>query len=91
MAIKISSTTVIDDTRNIYNTARVGVNTNSITDANLVGAGNSMNGVYIRNGMIIHDNTLTGNHYIGTAYNGLMAGPVTITGTLTINGNFAVV
>lgn len=91
MAIKINNTTVVDDTRNIYNTARVGVGTTSITDVNLVGAGNSMNGVYICNGMVIHDNTLTGNHYIGTAYNGLMAGPVTITGTLTINGNFAVV
>lgn len=91
MAIKVTNTTVIDDSRNIYNTQRVGVNTNSITDTNLVGAGNSMNGVYISNGMLIYDNSLTGNHYIGTAYNGIMSGPVTIGGTLTVNGNFVVI
>jgi len=41
--------------------------------------------------MIIHDNRLTGNHYIGTAYNGLMAGPVTVDGSLTIDGVWVVV
>ena len=29
--------------------------------------------------------------YIGTAFNGLMAGPVTIHGTLTVDGNYVVV
>ena len=48
-------------------------------------------GMYISNGMIIHDNTLNDNHYIGTAFNGLMAGPVSIEGTLTIDGNYVVV
>ena len=32
-----------------------------------------------------------GNHYIGTAFNGLMAGPVNIEGTLSIDGNYVVV
>ena len=41
--------------------------------------------------MIIHDNTLSGNHYIGTAFNGLMAGPVSINGVLSVDGNFVVV
>ena len=41
--------------------------------------------------MMITDNTLSGNHYIGTAFNGLMAGPVTIDGTLTVEGNYVVV
>ena len=43
--------------------------------------------------MIINDNVLNGDNYIGTAYNGLMAGPVTVGvgGTLTIDGNFVVV
>ena len=50
-----------------------------------------MNGVYISNGMIIVDNALDGNHYIGTNFNGLMAGPVTINGTLTVDGNYVVV
>ena len=48
-------------------------------------------GMYISNGMIIHDNTLNDNHYIGTAFNGLMAGPVTINGNLFIDGNYVVV
>ena len=48
-------------------------------------------GLYISNGMMITDNSLHGNHYIGTAFNGLMAGPVTIHGTLTIDGNYVVV
>ena len=39
----------------------------------------------------IRANTLNGNHYIGTSFNGLMAGPVNIEGTLTIDGNYVVV
>ena len=69
----------------------VGVNTNTLDDNDLVGVGNSFQGMYISNGMMITDNTLNGNHYIGTAFNGLMAGPVTIDGTLTIDGNYVVV
>ena len=55
------------------------------------GIGNSFRGLYIGNGMMVVDNTLNGNHYIGTAYNGLMAGPVTINGVLTVDGNYVVV
>ena len=91
MAIKVQNTTVIDDSRNFLNTARVGVNTDSVSASGLVGTGNSMQGVYISNGMIIVDNALNGNHYIGTNFNGLMAGPVTINGTLTVDGNYVVV
>jgi hypothetical protein len=91
MAIKVQNTTVIDDSRNFLNTARVGVNTNSVSDSDLVGVGNSMNGVYISNGMVIVDNALSGDHYIGTNFNGIMAGPVTINGVLTVDGNYVVV
>ena len=52
---------------------------------------NRFQGLYISNGMMITDNTLNGNHYIGTAFNGLMAGPVNIDGTLTVDGNYVVV
>ena len=55
------------------------------------GIGNSFRGLYIGNGMMVVDNTLNGNHYIGTSYNGLMAGPVTINGVLTVDGNYVVV
>jgi hypothetical protein len=91
MAIKVQSTTVIDDSRNFLNTARVGVNTNSVSDPDLVGIGNSMQGIYVSNGMMILDNALSGNHYIGTSFNGIMAGPVTVNGVLTVDGNFVVV
>ena len=69
----------------------VGINTNSLDDYDIVGVGNSFQGLYISNGMMINDNSLNSNHYIGTAFNGLMAGPVSIEGTLTIDGNYVVV
>ena len=69
----------------------VGVNTTNLDNSALTGAGNSFSGMYISNGMMIYDNELNGNHYIGTAYNGLMAGPVTVNGTLTVDGNYVVV
>jgi len=78
-------------TAGIATTKSVGINTNNLDDNDLVGVGNSFQGLYISNGMMITDNKLSGNHYIGTAFNGLMAGPVTVVGTLTIDGNYVVV
>jgi len=74
----------------------VGVNTNTINDADLqgrphVGAAGSFQGLYIGNGMIVNDNQLNGDHYIGTAFGGMMAGPVTINGVLTVDGSYVVV
>ena len=69
----------------------VGVNTSTINDKDIQGIGNTFNGMYISNGMMIYDNALSGNHYIGTAFNGLMAGPVTIHGTLSVDGQYVVV
>ena len=80
-----------DDGNGISNSTSVGINTTTIDDPDLVGVGNSLQGLYIGNGMIIVDNELNGNHYIGTNFNGLMAGPVTINGTLTVDGNYVVV
>ena len=74
----------------LHTTSSIGVNTSSISDA-VTGVGNSFQGIYVSNGMMIMDNTLNGNHYIGTTYNGLMAGPVRIEGTLSIDGNYVVV
>ena len=74
----------------IHTVSSVGVNTTGISDA-IVGSGNSFQGIYVSNGMMIMDNTLNGNHYIGTAFNGLMAGPVNIDGVLTVDGNYVVV
>ena len=78
-------------TAGIATTKSVGINTSNFDDPDVVGVGNSFQGLYISNGMVITDNSLHGNHYIGTAFNGLMAGPVTIHGTLTVDGNYVVV
>ena len=74
----------------LHTTSSIGLNTTSISDA-VTGVGNSFQGIYVSNGMMIMDNVLNGNHYIGTAFNGLMAGPVNINGTLSIDGNYVVV
>ena len=74
----------------LHTTSSIGLNTSSISNA-VTGVGNSFQGIYVSNGMMIMDNTLNGNHYIGTAFNGLMAGPVNINGTITIDGNYVVV
>ena len=74
----------------LHTTSSIGVNTSALAST-LTGVGNSFQGIYVSNGMMIMDNTLNGNHYIGTTYNGLMAGPVNIDGILTIDGNYVVV
>ena len=74
----------------LHTTSSIGVNTSSLAST-LTGVGNSFQGIYVSNGMMIMDNTLNGDHYIGTTYNGLMAGPVNIEGTLSIDGNYVVV
>ena len=71
--------------------AIVGVGTTNTDDADLQGIGNSARGLYISNGMILYDNAINGNHYIGTSMNGLMAGPVSVNGVLNVDGNFVVI
>ena len=71
--------------------AIVGVGTTSTDDPDLQGIGNSARGLYVSNGMILYDNAINGNHYIGTSMNGLMAGPVSVNGVLNVDGNFIVV
>ena len=69
----------------------VGIGTTSTDDADLQGIGNSARGMYVSNGMILMDNLVSGNHYNGTNFNGLMVGPVNIEGTISIDGNYVVV
>ena len=69
----------------------VGVGTITTDDPDLQGIGNSAKGLYISNGMILYDNAINGNHYIGTSMNGLMAGPISVNGILNVDGNFVVV
>ena len=75
----------------LHTTSSIGINTTNLDVPNLVGTGNSFQGVYVSNGMVIFDNTLNGNHYIGTNFSGLMAGPANIAGVLTIDGTYVVV
>ena len=74
----------------LHTTSSIGVNTSALAST-LTGVGNSFQGIYVSNGMMIMDNALNGNHYIGTNFNGIMAGPVNINGTLSIDGNYVVV
>ena len=71
----------------------VGINTNSITNVPLVGAGNSFVGRYIGDGSLLFNNTLkrTGGYYIATHSNGLNAGPVTLETAMTIHGTWTIV
>ena len=69
----------------------VGIGTTNVDDPDLQGVGNSARGLYVSNGMILYDNAINGNHYIGTSMNGLMAGPVSVNGVLNVDGNFIVV
>ena len=78
-------------TAGIATSKSVGVNTTNLDDAKLTGVGNSFQGLYVSNGMIIFDQTLNGNHYIGTNFSGLIAGPANIAGVLTIDGEYVVV
>ena len=87
----VSAGKFISETAGISTNTSVGINTATVDDNDLTGIGNSFKGLYIANGMVIHDNELTGNHYIGTNFRGMMAGPVSIAGTLTVDGNYVVV
>ena len=75
----------------LHTTSSIGINTTNLDDPDLVGVGNSFQGLYVSNGMIIFDQTLNGNHYIGTNFSGLIAGPANIAGVLTIDGEYVVV
>ena len=68
----------------------VGINTTNLDDTRITGVGNSFNGLYISNGMMVNDARLDGDHFIGADVNGMMVGPVNVTGTLTVEGNYVV-
>ena len=87
----VSAGKFISETAGISTNTPIGINTSTVDDNDLTGIGNSFKGLYIGNGMVIHDSELTGVHYIGTSFRGMMAGPVSIAGTLTVDGNYVVV
>ena len=87
----VSAGKFVSETAGISTNTPVGVNTSTVDDNDLTGIGNSFKGLYVANGMVITDKELTGVHYIGTNFSSVMAGPVTIGGTLTVDGNYVVV
>ena len=78
----VSAGKFVTETDIVTNTS-VGINTSTVDDNDLRDY-NSFQGLYISNGMVIHDNRLNGVHY-STAFNGLMPSQFTIGGTLTID------
>ena len=88
-----------DGAQGISTAKSVGINTVGVAVTALQGGekgassgiGVTFQGLYISNGMVVNDNQLNGNHYIGTAFGGVMAGPVTVNGIITVDGNWAVV
>ena len=87
----VSAGKFVSETAGIVTNTPVCINTSTVYDKDLTGIGNSFKGLYVANGMVIHDSELTGTHYIGTSFRGMMAGPVSIAGTLTVDGNYVVV
>ena len=72
----------------------VGIATNNIeTNTALVGAANSMTGLYIGDGSLMFSSALsrTGGYYISTDINALNAGPVTLNSEMKIDGTWVIV
>ena len=72
----------------------VGIATDNIeTNTALVGAANSMTGLYIGDGSILFNKTLdrVGGYYITTSVNALNAGPVSLGTTMTLDGTWVIV
>ena len=72
----------------------VGIATNDIeTNTSLVGAANSMTGLYIGDVSLLFNKTLDrdGGYYITTSVNALNAGPVSLGTTMTLDGTWVIV
>ena len=71
----------------------VGIQTNDVNRADLVGAGNSFVGMYLGDGFIGFPTYLgrSGGYYITTSINALNAGPVTLGSTMTLHGAWVIV
>ena len=73
--------------------SNVGIQTNNITNSDLVGAGNSFVGLYIGDGFLAFSTSLNrpDGYYITTSINALNAGPVTLGSTMTLDGTWVIV
>lgn len=80
-------------TGNMVATQNAGIQTTTVTNAALVGAGNSFVGMYIGDGSILFNSTLSrsGGYYVASGKNALNAGPVTLESTMTLDGTWVIV
>ena len=71
----------------------VGIVTDNVTRASLVGAASSLVGLYIGDGSILFNKNLnrTTGYYISTEVNALNAGPVSLGSTMTLDGTWVIV
>ena len=71
----------------------VGIQTNDVSNGDLVGAGNSFVGMYIGDGFLAFSTSLSrpDGYYITTSINALNAGPVTLGSTMTLDGTWVIV
>ena len=85
----VSAGKFVSESVGIVTNTPVGVQTSTVDDKDLTGIGNSFKGLYIGNGMVIHDSELTTSLHRNQFpwYDGT----VSIGGTLTVDGNYVVV
>ena len=83
----------LDTNTTFVNSGNIGVNTNSITNENIAGAGNSFHGMYLADGFIAFSTSLhnPSGYYIGEHVNALNAGPVTLVTDMTLDGTWVIV
>ena len=83
----------LDANGSIVNTGNLGINTNSVTNERIAGAGNSFHGMYIGDGFIAFSTSLhnPSGYYIGEHVNALNAGPVTLVTNMTLDGTWVIV
>tara|TARA_R100000406_G_scaffold27586_1_gene17748 strand:- start:711 stop:1082 length:372 start_codon:yes stop_codon:yes gene_type:complete len=83
----------LDTNTTFVNSGNIGVNTNSITNENIAGAGNSFHGMYLADGFIAFTTSFhnPSGYYVGEHVNALNAGPVTLVTDMTLDGTWVIV
>ena len=83
----------LDTNTTFVNSGNIGVNTNSITNENIAGVGNSFHGMYLADGFIAFTPSFhnPSGYYIGEHVNALNAGPVTLVTDMTLDGTWVIV
>ena len=83
----------LDTNTTFVNSGNIGVNTNSVTNERIAGAGNSFHGMYLGDGFIAFSTSLhnPNGYYISEHVNALNAGPVTLDTGMHLDGTWVIV